>query len=76
MLRDGCSANHVCKPMIDYIHQRMQKDWSVKIIYCYREANRVADRTANFTHSLQVQEKGMLIFRNPPTLCKAELQMI
>ena len=59
--------------MIVSIQQMMRKEWSVQIVHCYREANRVIDRMANLAHDPEVKEEGMRIYQDPPTCCRAEL---
>jgi len=51
-LRTGISDHHPLSFLVRLCHGFLSKDWIVRIVHVYREANRLADRLANYAFSL------------------------
>ncbi|KAG7566501.1 Reverse transcriptase domain [Arabidopsis suecica] len=62
-LRTGISDHHPLSFLVRLCHGFTSKDWRVRIVHVYREANRLADGLANYAFSLPL---GFHSFSNVP----------
>jgi len=53
-LKTGISDSHPLSFLVRLCHGFLQKDWLVRIVHVYREANRLADGLANYAFSLSL----------------------
>ena len=63
-------SNHPYSSLIDKVKQIIDRNWTVRIVHVYREANRAADLMASKGHSLSL---GLHVYCIPPMDLKAVL---
>ncbi|KAL9859811.1 putative RNA-directed DNA polymerase [Arabidopsis thaliana] len=64
-LRTGISDHHPLSFLVRLCHGFLSKDWIVRIVHVYREANRLADGLANYAFSLAF---GLHFFHSVPNV--------
>src|ERR1044072_4545311 len=67
LINGVCSDRHPYAAIVFQIKAWKDKDWEVKFVHVYREANRVADCLANMARSLPL---GVHVLRDPPASCR------
>ena len=73
MIHLGCNNARPCSAIMGAIRLLMDGSWNIKLSYCFREANKMADRMAFHAHELRGNIESMIIFNDLPTFRREEL---
>ena len=68
----GSNTRHPCYALVAAITSMKERNWSLRFQWCYREANKVADRLACYAFNPVMPASPAMFFNSPPDCRRAE----